>query len=271
MLVIASSHINYNKEHLGWKSDFDKSYERVYDRLCLYYGKQIEFCSITTINMETTNNLSTDVPPHAHYLFQIVGTFPDDMKSIPDGKKPKSGKYDIIWVTSGPSFTIRENFDQYCTENAICFYTSTSGTTTKPENFILNIMKNPFHKKSILEKYTELEYNELINYLQTEVYLIIDTLLCPIMEIGSLYKKEELTDKEREYVGNGGFICDTYYIQNLFIVTLKFMKSFKQDPNYYIYKRKNVTTGGYYNKYIKYKTKYVKLRDSLANHVIKHI
>lgn len=83
MLVLCSSHLDYHDDDT-FKSDFDKHYDTICGRLTKYYGKQIEFCSITTINKDTTKNLSKTIPKNAKNLFQIVGNFPEDLEALPE-------------------------------------------------------------------------------------------------------------------------------------------------------------------------------------------
>ena len=232
MLVIASSHLNPDSDFI---SDFDNKYNDVYKTLCKYYNEQIEFNFITTINEETTKNLSIVLPIHTRNLIQIIGTFPSN-------EKLKNKKYDIIWITSGPNYTILKQIDEYCTSDAICFYTRDCSCSNS--NIVLQIIKNPFHKKIIFSKHSKSEYNELMQYVTNDVHLISDPLFEQIIQIGYPPLKDYylLTEEEKEYIyeshGNE-FILQDNSVNNIFEISLSFMREFKQNNTCYIYRRKS--------------------------------
>jgi hypothetical protein len=286
MLVLFSSHL---KSGTGFESDFDKHYDNVYKRLCQYYGKQIEFCSVTTINLEGSEYLSDSLPEHTRHLFQFPMAFPRDMINIPINQKPKSGKYDIIWVTDlgGMNFDNYDLFDEYCTKDGICFYCAgIDGDENKQSSFLLECFKDEIHKNYIIQEYGEDKYKKCISYLENESYSIKDPLMYPLIQYnftgakrlyngdkfvgtqdidGSIKNPEgkeiNIDTSELRKVNNPLFISKISII-NMFKHVYNFLEKFKQDEKYYIYKHKDVSKGGYYNKYIKYKNKYLTLKRS---------
>jgi hypothetical protein len=261
MLVLCSSKIK------DYESDFTKYYDIIREKIDSYYGTRVNFCSITTINSDPLVETYDNTPPlDTIHFFQFKGSFPDIMENIDSKKAPKNKLYDIIWFTDCTHLYsychALTNIEKYCNNGAIVLFSG-----SEPKNLELsksntgNIL-NRFIETSKIEANIQ-EYKKFKEYVKTIDTNINDTNLDYFFN----------TSTEFAYMTNdmGTIVLDSNNnpiprdITNVEYIKVfnSFTDNFEQVKGKLIFRKKDKKTGGYFHKYIKYKNKYLKLKNSL--------